>query len=281
MDPASQGKGSAARILFRRVALLLGSLHLTVMAALGLWLWSNPQSFGRSESPCATDHASLAILGARVPFGSNPLRVFSLVIYAVFLLPGFNLLLPMAAFLAVFIWHHKRYGPGAPPARAILGPPASPSRRRRIATRLHRAYNQCIRSSVFPVWVGLSFLLVINVVFITDIELTLHRNQSLQAAGETEWGFGQVLAVLLLFMPLRDLVEMILARRQRRQEGQIRMHEWRDALHVEDTGKLLALVRAGADANIKSAGEYVIRYCTLLRVAAHSDITKVVIPRLR
>ncbi|KAJ7697889.1 hypothetical protein B0H17DRAFT_1130167 [Mycena rosella] len=36
------------------------------------------------------------------------------------------------------------------------------------------------------------------------IELTLSRNKHLQSGGDGLWGFGQVLALLLLVMPLRD-----------------------------------------------------------------------------
>jgi hypothetical protein len=46
-------------------------------------------------------------------------------------------------------------------------------------------------------------LVAINILFIVDIELTLHRNKGDQN-GDDQWGFGQVLALLLLIIPLRD-----------------------------------------------------------------------------
>lgn len=225
------------------------------MAALGLWLWSNPQSFGTSDSTCATEFASLAILGARVQFGSEPLRIFSLVLYSLFLLPGFNLLLPMVVFLGFFIWHHTHHRQEIAQASERS---ESPQRTTGFTTWLQEVCAKGIHSSVFPVWAGLIFLLAINIVFIIDIELTLHRNRDLQASGETEWGFGQVLAVLLLFMPLRDLVEMILARRQRRQEEQISAHEWREAILLGDAYKILVMVKVGADPNVKASGERIV-----------------------
>jgi hypothetical protein len=51
--------------------------------------------------------------------------------------------------------------------------------------------------------VGLVLLVAINVLFIVDIELTLRRNKGGQN-GDNTWGFGQVLALLLLVIPLRD-----------------------------------------------------------------------------
>jgi hypothetical protein len=50
--------------------------------------------------------------------------------------------------------------------------------------------------------IGLVLLVAINILFIVDIELTLRRNKGDQN-GDDAWGFGQVLA-LLLIIPLRD-----------------------------------------------------------------------------
>lgn len=52
--------------------------------------------------------------------------------------------------------------------------------------------------------VGLVILLLVNILFIADTELTLRRNEAYQGNEEREWGFGQILALLLLFIPLRD-----------------------------------------------------------------------------
>ncbi|KAJ3520622.1 hypothetical protein NMY22_g12670 [Coprinellus aureogranulatus] len=278
-------KKSSAKILFGRIALFMGSLHLTVMAALGVWLWSNPYSFGNSNANCATDSVSLTILGAHVHFTSGVLRIVSLVLYSLFLLPGLNLVLPMTLFLGFFIWHHKRYVTvqGAPPALQIdseaHGQPLS--RRRLAGIVLRETISKCVHSSIFPVCVGLFILLSINIIFVVDIELTLRRNEHLQALGEAEWGFGQVLAVLLLFMPLRDLVEMILARRQRRQEEQIRNHEWNRAIQQGDVKTIVALAKAVANPNVRADdGRTALEVVSLAQdwhgvkilVEAHSDV---------
>ncbi|KAF5366864.1 hypothetical protein D9757_011927 [Collybiopsis confluens] len=49
---------------------------------------------------------------------------------------------------------------------------------------------------------GLTALVVANILFIIDIEKTLQN--VVTESGEDEWGFGQVLALLLLVLPLRD-----------------------------------------------------------------------------
>ncbi|KAG6815437.1 hypothetical protein H0H87_001911 [Tephrocybe sp. NHM501043] len=63
--------------------------------------------------------------------------------------------------------------------------------------------------------VGLVILIAINAIFLADIELTLSRNQQFQSREENNWGFGQVLALLLLVVPMRDFVTSIVDIRQR------------------------------------------------------------------
>ncbi|KAJ3503324.1 hypothetical protein NMY22_g18286 [Coprinellus aureogranulatus] len=232
-----------------------GSLHLTLMAALGIWLWNSPVSFGTSESTCAVEHGQLAILGASVPFGSNPLRLASLILYSLFLLPGLNLLLPMTAFLCLYFWH-RRSCQGVASSVEDASQTVRSSQYTEISRTLRQFCLRCMRAQVFPVCVGLGFLFAINVVFIADIELTLHRNIGLQDREEEQWGFGQILAILLVLMPLRDLVEAILARRLRRHELQIKEHElsaaWASALLRRDVDRILELVKEGADPNVRA-----------------------------
>jgi len=55
----------------------------------------------------------------------------------------------------------------------------------------------------FPI-VALTILAGINILFIVDVELTIRRNNRHQAGEDNVWGFGQVLALLLFVVPLRD-----------------------------------------------------------------------------
>jgi hypothetical protein len=67
--------------------------------------------------------------------------------------------------------------------------------------------------------VGLALLVAINILFIIDIELTLRRNKGDQNADDV-WGFGQVLALLLLIIPLRDAWGALKEIRDRRKNNQ-------------------------------------------------------------
>ncbi|KAH6902359.1 hypothetical protein BKA70DRAFT_1196351, partial [Coprinopsis sp. MPI-PUGE-AT-0042] len=108
-DPSANRRG--AKLLVKRFVLVLGSLHLTLMAALGVWLWSDLHLFGlgnrkpadfKTANALAVDKAVVAILGQGIPLASPTLRSISIIIYCLFLVPGFNLVAPMILFLAAY-----------------------------------------------------------------------------------------------------------------------------------------------------------------------------------
>lgn len=308
----------AAKVLFRRIALTLGSAHLTLMAALGIWLWSSPQSFGPSDiAICVTQSAELTILGIRVRFGSEVLRIVSLFLYSLFLLPGINLLLPIALFLSFHCWYHTRHSKNGPllpqntgqdaqipsphvPSESpstsnylrnlpfallstsdssIFSPPSTSSSSSHSpgnspASTLAITSNSqslppppvvlttiaCIRL-VLPVYLGLTFLLVVNIIFTMDIELSIRGNQHLQNAEESEWGFGQILALLLVFMPLRDLVEALF---RRRQEMQTKLNNaLKKAITDKNWEDMSRWIAAKANPNVKADSTPRVSRCQL------------------
>jgi hypothetical protein len=111
--------------------------------------------------------------------------------------------------------------------------------------------------------VGLVSLAVINIIFLVDIELTLSRNQPIQYRGEDEWGFGQVLALLLLVVPLRDFVTSITdirkKIRERKQDLQRRFEKVLSDAIVDDSfvaGHFRDFIEQGADPNTQLDGMY-------------------------
>jgi hypothetical protein len=161
-----------ARLILAAPVLTLGSIHLSLMAAIGIWLWQDPAGFGKPVDRCTP---MLTVFGASVSFNSTPLQIFSLIMYAVVLIPGLNLLPPFAFFLFL----HISYNHISIPADTL------------------------VRTAFL--YVGLSCLVAINLLFIVDTELTLQRNMHNQSNEERDWGFGQILALLLLLVPLRDV----------------------------------------------------------------------------
>ena len=90
-------------LVSRAPVLTLGSVHLSLMACVGVWLWSNPPKFG-APIPC---HPSLAIVGGAVSFSSSALRIWSLFIYSLLLVPGINLVPGFLFFLSLHILYNK------------------------------------------------------------------------------------------------------------------------------------------------------------------------------
>lgn len=117
----------------------------------------------------------------------------------------------MAAFLSIYILVDLL----KPSAASLLPETANVSAPAPLQTR------SPLKRSVTPVCIGLVVLFAINIIFVADIELTLRRNRHIQAQGEAEWGFGQVLAVLMLLVPLRDVIEMLLARKEREKNREV------------------------------------------------------------
>ncbi|KAJ7049075.1 hypothetical protein C8F01DRAFT_792230 [Mycena amicta] len=199
----------------QKAVLTLGSFHLSLMAAIGIWLWSNPSKFG-SPIPC---DPSLTVVGGAAPFSSSALHGFSLALYSLLVIPGLNLVPPFIFFLALHIsynWSRHRHARFWSRLEWLIGCT------RGIGTQHRRPYGdvesgrQLTRPSEHPaknhtafLIVGLICLVVINLILLVDIELTLIRNTRNQSREEDEWGFGQVLALLLLVVPLRDFVTSI------------------------------------------------------------------------
>jgi hypothetical protein len=83
--------------------LALGSIHLTLMSAVGIWLWSDPSKFG-TPIPC---DPSLAIAGGAVRFSSQAMHICSLLMYSLFLIPGVNLIPAFFLLLSPHILYNK------------------------------------------------------------------------------------------------------------------------------------------------------------------------------
>jgi hypothetical protein len=195
------------------------------MASLGIWLWSNRSSFGIAR----TCPVSTTILGQPVHLGSSQLRTWSIVIYSVFLAPGINLILPLGLFLGLFLsyqaWHRRR-----------------------------NPHPELNTPSIVPTVIGMVLLLTINVIFLVNIELTLRQNRELQSPGESLWTFGQILAILLLVLPLRDLVETVLSRHEKRRRKE-HTELLRNAIKESATSETIrAIVKHGADVNVMVEG---------------------------
>jgi len=90
-------------LVLQAPVLSLGSIHLSLMASIGIWLWSDPSKFGTRISCDPT----LTIVGVAVPFSSRALRVCSLLMYSLLLIPGVNLVPGFLFFISLHILYNK------------------------------------------------------------------------------------------------------------------------------------------------------------------------------
>jgi len=215
---AQNPKKTGLRRIFRYPVLVIGSVHLTLMAALGLWLWANPDKFGSISPPCLMS-TSVLVIGNKIPLANSGLRDWSMLIYSILAVPAFNLIIPMASIVTVHVLYTSHH--------------AKPPR-----TQNH-----------IPTVIGLVMLAIINIVFIADIEVMLSVNKPLQQGGDLDWTFGQTLALLLLLVPIRDSVETFLMRREKRRQNE-HTDSLRNAVEMEEIGVIQGLIEKGADVNV-------------------------------
>ncbi|KAG6876896.1 hypothetical protein C0993_012320 [Termitomyces sp. T159_Od127] len=161
--------------ILKNPVVIIGTFHLSFMAAIGIWLWSNPAAFGTSGK--CTLSMSTIILGIDIRLGSEALRIWSILVYSILLIPMLNLVIPSAFFAIFLVFRYK---------------------------------NQKHLVERHQVLMGLIVLAIIEAIFLIDTEVMLATNSSQVGTGETDWTFGQTLAVLVLLVPLRDLIEAVL-----------------------------------------------------------------------
>jgi hypothetical protein len=213
----------------------LGSFHLTIMAVVGVWLWSSPARFETSQpaltSPYPLGCTSMSLMGHDLHLSSPILQAWSLIIYIFFLIPGLNLVLPAVFFLALYIHLHRR--------------------------RLFQSPDQR-RAKALLVVPGLVILLSINIIFMADTELTIKRGAKFQQPGESQWTFGQTLALLLLSLPIRDTALLEFYRRGYMRRMHLLRSEFLQGIEVGDVDIVARLVgRREVNVNVEAGtGEY-------------------------
>jgi hypothetical protein len=214
------------------------------MAAVGIWLWSSPIQFEMSQhnfsqfslDPPPLDCTTTTILGHSLKLTSLGLQRWSLIIYSCFLIPGVNLLIPAIMFLAMHIGFHR--------------------------WESLSNYSKTLRPSIVPISVGLVFLLAINVVFLVDVETTIYRaRKGQQQLDESEWTFGQTLALLLLSLPIRDVLEFVLETQERKHREKC-TEEIKSAIEAPDVPteqKLKKVLKRAKQADLRVVAQYALQ----------------------
>ncbi|KAJ7874300.1 armadillo-type protein [Mycena olivaceomarginata] len=244
--------------------------HLSLMAAIGLWLWSDPSKFGTPITDC---DPSLTVVGGAVPFSTPGLRIFSLAIYSVLVIPGLNLVPPFLFFLALHITYNSShmYGIVRRAADALRSIPKSiiaiirsqhssaadlesgtqhpdpPTTRAGPSAPAESAVTPLKNHMAFLI-VGLFCLAIINVILLG------------------------VLALLLLVVPLRDFLSSILDIQERVEEKRRIQSNFEERLRGGVEGGTVEaeifkdLIERGADPTVEIEGALPVK--KLLELAA-------------
>ncbi|KAH8795894.1 ankyrin repeat-containing domain protein [Flagelloscypha sp. PMI_526] len=227
---------------FFNPVLVIGSLHLTMMAGVGIWLWLSPLDFG-SSNPSCTAQASFLILNRPISLASRRLQNASLVVYFLFVIPGLNIFLPMLLLGLIY-----------------------------VSFNTSRMYKGTHALTVWPLGFGLVILAVVNAIFILDIERSIKINSSIaDSSTEQGWTFGQILPLVLLLIPLRDVVEILTNKRDHE-----RLQDLDTALYnvLDGATGLFDLLDGGAGAPPLRRHGYA--FATPLHFAANVDSLRLV-----
>ncbi|KAG6895456.1 hypothetical protein C0992_001160 [Termitomyces sp. T32_za158] len=172
------------RKICSNLVVIVGSVHLSLMSAVGLWLWSNPVAFGISGQ-CSLN-APISVFGIQILLGSEGLKIWYILIYGPVLVPILNLIVPGIFFEGLLLIFHE------------------------FGRKWWNHWDHVVNMTS-----ALGVLAIIDIVLLVDNEVTLRINMSQGnlGQGETMWTFGQTLALLLLLVSLRDLGESLVERR--------------------------------------------------------------------
>ncbi|KAF9257341.1 hypothetical protein L218DRAFT_1080973 [Marasmius fiardii PR-910] len=197
----------------RRTRQLLGvvlvSVHLTGMGILGIWHWTvlrisglNP-SGSLPPSECF-EKINTTYLFMNFPITNPTIRTLSLIFYSFMVIPIINIEISVMLVYAIswlIIFPTRTAFRRLPPSGrtwlyslfAVLIHP-------RDSNGILEPRLKCIVPVVFP--------LMIAVHTVIDTELMLKKNTPLIGPGESQWTFGQVLALMLVILPLIQVLTM-------------------------------------------------------------------------
>jgi len=162
------------------------AIHLTAMSAFGIWVWAKIDDFG--NQPQCTPQTFITILGRDIFVAHRSIRLASVVIYAAFLIPFVNVILMLICLALIYM--------------VVITLAAC------CMLMFRKDSDHKERLFLFSMLWLVGVILV--VVFVVDTELMVQKSSPLVKSGESQWTFGQTLAILMLVLPLTDVMKQSL-----------------------------------------------------------------------
>ena len=176
-------------------AMTFVSLHMSLMGAFGVYVWWKPGNLRGPTTEASLDSALCLqntltyIFFRRFRVSSPKLRIVSIVCYFFVALPFVNVLLLTAAAVVV-----------VNVANALICKPYTFGRLYRVT------------------WIVQTSM---NVIIAVNTELSIIKNSNLIITEESTWGFGQILAVVLIFSPLLEALSVVKDKLQGSSRGRV------------------------------------------------------------
>lgn len=196
------------------VVCVLASAHLCVMAGLGIWVWKGTDTFG--DQPGCTPFTFITLFFHDVPVNHRNLRHTSIIIYSIAAVPGFNIYV----FICLVLGGLAVLLVSLVPALLLvilaiiflilllrfcgLKEQISKSVNRNSRQTHEEIAVKTLQFMAIPMVIAL-----LQTYFVVCTELMIKRSKKIVAAGESQWTFGQTLAVLLTIMPLIEVYKAL------------------------------------------------------------------------
>jgi hypothetical protein len=235
----SVARSNVTRFLSRKPILWMGALasvHLMLLSAFGLWFWSTLPNFGINRE--CIPSIRFVFFTKSIPITSKVLRSRSKSIYIFSSLPVINIYLWLVIFLSAsaaaslaiaavsiivgLLLMVVMYFIGPRIRRAPTGVAVSPPRTLRYLTQFFFALT-------------IITTLAVQTSLIALTELTIAHNQHLIQSKESDWTFGQTLALMLTLIPLSEAVKFLWEKRPRALKESGR--EDRESRHGRERGE--------------------------------------------
>ena len=185
-----------------RISICLGLVHLLLMGSFGIWLWQDIDTFGVPLE--CTPYTFTVIFGYNVSAMNKSLRAVSLALYWITAIPIVNILgdaLAVNALGIIFFYLFKplihRYLNRRHPTNSNTNNDAVE------ATPKHEPSLWSCSRNIRRLFYIL-FVLFLDVLFAVDTELKIRRSRSFVQSGESQWTFGQTLAVIVTIIPVLE-----------------------------------------------------------------------------
>jgi len=154
---------------------ILAVAHLCVMASLGIWLWSNVRVFGPWDQLDCTPQTFMTVLGYDLLVILMNIRLFHFFV-------DFNVMLLSILYFAI-----TKLLVGANLIRPILD---EEKQKKTARYEFH-----------------LLVAAIIVILFMVDTEAMIRRSANMVKSGESQWTFGQTLAMFMVVIPLSDCLK--------------------------------------------------------------------------